>query len=177
MQPAREDHVSTKQNNSNALAEAEAMLAKKAASHDAAVKAVEAEKKGPKVTMVTGTSVLPVEGPLLVPTADQGIPEAVYAAPPPKPSQPAKYKLGAFLKIPGGLSGRVTSVHLSLEEAMAVPEGVPKFGDKIVRGKKGPGALLTTASKYYYHCKSNALAYPLIVAELDASMISQGPDQ
>lgn len=102
-------------------------------------------------------------------------PEIVKPPAPAPHGQAPKYLLGAFLKIPGGVSGRVTGVFPTWEEADQDPD-VKKGGgmEKCYRSKRGRGAK-SPGHRYYYKCKNNGQKHPLVVGELDAHMLSQGP--
>jgi hypothetical protein len=87
-----------------------------------------------------------------------------------------KHRLGAFLKIPGGFSGRVVRVYRCFDEVVADPEVQAAGGpERVLRGLQGTG-LPTTKLQPFYRCTSNRVDYDLVVGELDSHLISQGPD-
>ncbi len=102
-------------------------------------------------------------------------PEIPAPAPPPPRREP-KHRMGAFLKIPGGFSGRVVQIYNSYEEVREDPDVAAAGGaDQVVRGIRGKG-LPSQEDQPFYRCRSNAADYDLVVGEMDAHLIMQGPD-
>jgi hypothetical protein len=90
------------------------------------------------------------------------------------PKRTPKYLLGAFLKIPGGFSGRVVKVFNDYDEMAADEEVVAAGGPEVVlRGRQGTGTP-STKEQPFYRCRSNRFDYDLVVGELDGHMIQQG---
>lgn len=89
-----------------------------------------------------------------------------------------KYRMASFLQVPGGFSGRVTAIYHGLDQAREDPEVVQAGGlDRILRGVQGKGAP-STPDQCFYKVKSNRQDAPLtVVGELDAKLISQGPEE
>jgi len=82
-----------------------------------------------------------------------------------------KYQIGAFLRIPGGFTGRVTEVYNGLPEAFAQDADLKEFGaEAVIRGvERNPPEGL------WYKVVNNGALHSMIVGELAAHLIAQPP--
>lgn len=94
---------------------------------------------------------------------------------PPMPKRQPKYRMGSFLKIPGGFSGRVVVIYDDFESVQADPDVQAAGGVEVVlRGKQGT-CVPSTYEQPFYRVTSNRFDFDLVVGELDAHLIQQGP--
>jgi len=119
-------------------------------------------------------AVAPDSGAVAYPSAERISESPRGYAEPPAPKRIPKYLLGAFLKIPGGFSGRVVAVFVNYDE-MILDEAVVAAGgpQRVLRGRQGTGTP-STKEQPFYRCRSNRFDYDLVVGELDGHLIQQG---